>query len=627
MLHVSSAKVTGTPGPSGWVQVHDFYPEDEEKQKARGHLFAVIATKRFEEGVEGVATGRELIARLQEEYFGDIATKPFNALKSAVEKVLGEFGGSLGDIEIAACSIVGDVVYSAVGGGGEVMVYRSGMLAPILVSQSAGVTTASGFPKLNDYLILGTKKFFYDLSDGVIKGALENKTPEDAAEAFAPLVHGSESSGNMGVAVIKFGENVLAESPALGIIPAPNGGKLDFLKKFGDLRSKTLGIVGNVFRKIPERSIYIKQGSVDDAFSKSKKLSFTVAVILLGLLGVSIGFGIRQNRINRVKASYVGKLAEANSDLDQAISVSGVDIGRARELFRTSESLYDQILSLKVSDPKIDELGQKIQTQKGAILGEYDETPELFWDLSLLSSGFKGDRLSGSGGNVYVLDKTGKRIAGVEISTKKSSIVASPDKMVDPKEIASYTDSVFVSDSDGIYEVGSTRQKVVDKTWTGDAFIFAFAGNLYLLDKDASAIYRYAGSGGVFGAKQNWLSTDTKPDFSSAVSWAIDGSIYVLYPNAKILKFSLGSPQDFSISGIDLTGVDAIFAGDDTTGVYLLDRAGKRVVVLDKNGVYKAQYVSDQIANATGLIVSETEKKIILLSGEKLLSLDIKHLQ
>lgn len=626
MLGVSSSKVTGIPGPSGWVQVHEFQPSDEEKLKIRGHLFAVIATNRFEEGVESVMAGRELIARFQEEYFGDLSIKPFNALKNATEKVIAEFAGNFGNIEIAACSIVKDVVYSAAGGGAEVLIYRGGMLAPILDSKEGRVISASGFPKEGDSIILGTKSFFGKISGGIIKGALENKSPEDSVEAFAPLVHGNEFSGNMGAVIVKFSENPTLENlVAAPQIATTTENKL--LDRAGDIKTKTVGFLSNFLRKIPERKIYVQPGEINDAFSKSKKLSFTVAVILLALLGVSIVFGIRQNRINKVKSSYIGKLAEADNDLNQAISVSGVDISRSRDLFRTSEDLLNQIKALNVKDPKIDELAQKIASQKGTILGEFDDDPQLFWDLSLLSSGFKGDKISESGGNVYILDKSGKKIAGVEISTKKSSIVANPDKITDARDLTSYTDSVFVLDSDGVYEVDGPRNRVIDKTWSGDAFVQAYTGNMYVLDKNGNAIYRYAGSGGAFSDKQNWLSSDTKPDFSGSVGWAIDGSIYVLYPNSKILKFSLGSPQNFSISGIDVVGIDSIFASDDTSGIYLLDKTEKKVVVLDKNGNYKAQYVSDKISEASGLAVSETDKKIILLTGGKLLSLDIKHLQ
>lgn len=626
MLQISSTKITGTLGALGWVQAYDFDSDSKEKKETRGHLFVLISVRGLDGGLEGAFNGRQLVSRLQEKYFGDVNEKPFNALKSAVDEVLSEFRNFFEKIEIVACSVVDNIVYSVVGGDGEVAIYRSGIIAPILVGQSNEVIVASGFPKLNDCLVLGTRKFFEEVGENKIKNILENKDIESITQDLAQLVRGSVFSENMGVIIIKFSESALLESYSSEENFVATKRTIKFFKNAFYLSPKISKSFENLFKKIPERGIYVRQGLDNDAFSKSKKLSFTVAVILLCLLGVSIGFGIRQNKINKVKASFMGKLVDANNYLDQAISISSVDINKSRELFRKSRDLYNQIFSLQVSDPKINELGQKIQIQKGPILGEYNQEPSLFWDLSLLSSNFNGDRISGSGGNVYVLDKNGKRIAEVEISTKKSSIVASPDKMVDPKEITSYTDRVFVLDSDGVYEVDKTRQKVVDKTWTGDAIVAAYTGNLYLLDKDANSIYRFAGNGGTFGSRQSWLSTDTNPNFSNALSWAIDGSIYVLFPNAKILKFSLGSSQDFSISGINLTSVDAIFASDDTTGVYLLDRAGKRVVVLDKNGVYKAQYASDQIANATGFVVSETEKKIILLSGEKLLSLDIKHL-
>jgi hypothetical protein len=49
-------------------------------------------------------------------------------------------------------------------------------------------------------------------------------------------------------------------------------------------------------------------------------------------------------------------------------------------------------------------------------------------------------------------------------------------------------------------------------------------------------------------------------------------------------------------------------------------------LVVDKDGNYKAQYISDNIKTATKIVVSETDKKMILLEGDKLYSLDIKHL-
>ena len=83
-FNLTSAKITGNPGSSGWAQVHEFRPEDEGKLAKRGHLFAVVATSRQEEGVDSVTTGRELLSRLHEEYFGKEEGTPFNTLRSAL---------------------------------------------------------------------------------------------------------------------------------------------------------------------------------------------------------------------------------------------------------------------------------------------------------------------------------------------------------------------------------------------------------------------------------------------------------------------------------------------------------------------------------------------------------------
>jgi hypothetical protein len=386
--------------------------------------------------------------------------------------------------------------------------------------------------------------------------------------------------------------------------------------------------LGKISKKLPQRNIYIKSGVGDEVSSHSKKMTFSIGVILLIILLTSIGFGVRQKKINDLKSKYQGILAIAQSDVDQAVSLASVSPEKSRELFLDSEAKLQEIKDLKVKDPKVTNLENKIEESRGAILGEYDGTPSLFLDLSLLSSGFNGDALSAASGQIFILDKSGQRIVSVAADTKKSQVVAGPDTLSGVTSIASYANTVFVANSDGIYQLGLSANKVIDKTWTGDIFISAFAGNIYVLDKAGNAIYRYIGqTDNTFGTQQNWLSASTKPNFSGAISWGMDGAIYVLYPNAKILKYSLGSPQNFSLTGVipQIGDVDALYADPDNQFIYLLDRAGKRVVAVDKKGNYTAQYTNDQIASATSLVVSEAQKEILLLTGDKLLSIQTKN--
>src|SRR5512146_2371928 len=186
MVITESAKLTGTPGKSGWAQVHEFTPEDPEKNLARGHLYAIVSTTRMESAgsLDTVALGRELVARLHEEYFGDLTAKPFNALTSAVQKVTEEFKASWGDVEIVASAIVEGIVYSVAGSGGKVLICRGGAVGTILESHDE-VVSSSGFPQKGDMLLMATKVFFENISQGVVKAALTSGDPGAAVEMLA----------------------------------------------------------------------------------------------------------------------------------------------------------------------------------------------------------------------------------------------------------------------------------------------------------------------------------------------------------------------------------------------------------------------------------------------------------
>ncbi|MGA3291637.1 MAG: hypothetical protein ABSC49_00650 [Candidatus Microgenomates bacterium] len=625
MLGTISAKVTATPGPSGWVQVHEFAPDDPEKMHLRGRLFVVVATKKAGEGIDTITLGRQFVGRLHDEYFGSLTEKPYDSLRNAVQKVVSEFEQPWGKIEIAACAYAGGVVYSAASGGARVVVCRDGSLATILESADE-VIAASGYPKEGDLILLGTKAFFDKVSPEMVKSGLISGTLQGAAETFIQIIHETGEEGTAGSVVIGFNGE---KNEPVTISQPPVQPQIQETMQSVNYKEKFLDFIGKISRRIPRRSIYIRSGMGDEAISQSRKLTFSAGIILLLILAVSIGFGIRQKNINDLKNKYQEILAEATTDVDQAISLASVNPDQSRTLFLDSEQKLQQIQALKVNDPKVDELQKKINDSRGAIFGEYDVTPDLFLDLGLLSSGFSGDSISSSGGQVFILDKSGSRVVSVALDTKKSKVVAGPTVISSALDLASYETNVYILSSDGIYEVDSGSTKVIDKTWSGDAFLSAFAGNLYVLDKAGNQIYRYSGQvENTFGPQQSWLSASTKADFSGAVSWGMDGAIYVLYPNAKILKYSLGSPQSFSVTGVlpEIGSIDAIYADPDNQYIYLLDRAGKRVVAVDKTGKYKAQYVGDQIAEAKSLVISEAQKEIIFLTGDKLLSIGMPNL-
>lgn len=643
---ISSAKLSGNPGSSGWAQVHEFKPDDKEKLSLRGHLFAVFATSGEEAansddfqsggGIDSVAQGRELIARLHEEYFGNTTATAYNALKEAVEKVIKEFKESWGNVEIAAAVFLEDIVYSAVGGGAQAVLFRDKALVKILVSEKAGVVSASGYPKQGDIFLLGTSLLFKEIKEEVIRSALESGNADEAAEALAPIVHAGKDLGSAGAVIIKFEKK--------GVFPEKTKGDkitaVEVLKEKKEektqpefargLRTKLANLLDRAIKTLPERRIYVKEEMGEVASRSNRKVAIAVGAILIALLAISITFGVRQKRVKEGRLRYEERLTQARYEFEEAQTLVSLNTERSRELFISAKNTVTTLEEEGVKDPLLEELKNQIEQKASEILGEYNQEPVIFVDVSLLSDGFSGEDLAATDERVFVLDPDGEKIISVLVDTKKAEVIAGPGLVKGANFLAAFSDKVFTTTPSGITEIsGSSASEIISEGWQGEIFIYSFAGNLYVLEKGTSGLWRFPVFEGGYGAKQSWFGQGVTPDLSNVISWTIDGSIWLLTNDARILKFTRGSPETFSIKGVSppLDNPVAIYSNENLDFIYVLDPGEGRIVVLEKNGEYKAQYFDEAIRQALDLAVFEEEGKLIFLTGPQLLSIELKHLE
>jgi hypothetical protein len=627
-LKIVSAKVTGNPGKAGWAQVHDFEPQDSGKLEARGRFFAVISASADAQDFDYISFGREILARLHEEYFGDLKKEAFDALKNAVEKVAGEFTEKLSGLEIAASSYVNGVVYSAVYGGAQASVFRGGMLATILKSQPTGVISASGYPKEGDVFVIATRDFFSEFTDSKLEEILFKKDLSSAGQTIALSIYAKEGSSRMAAALVKFSsrgeilKNLVAET-------APEG-ETKIKKIPSYLAAGLKSFAGNILGRLPRRQIYIKQPLLESS-DESKKTTLTAGVVLIIILFLSIFFGVRQKLSKDRRSSYQQELTTATHSLDEAKNLKQLSPERARELFLESKSIVDGLLSKGVKDKDVNALKTEIEKNRGDILAEYEANPELFIDLSLLSSGFKADALAFSSDYMAALDVGGKRVAKVALATKKAEMVAGPTDLTDQaKDIALYTDEVYLSTDTKIYTVDNGLKEVAAIEAKGASSIYAYAGNLYLLDKQGSKILRYQAISSGFAPAKDWLGTGQTFDFSKVAGWTIDGSIWLGYSNGMVQRLTQGVVGNFNVPKIDpkIESIDSIYSNEELEGLYLLDRANKRILVLSKDGVFKASYQNDTLSMAKHVAASEKLKKIFFSDDAgRVYSVEIKHLK
>jgi len=619
-LDISLVKIVSSPDNSGWGQVHDFLPDVPEKQEKRGRLTAIISTSESIQS-DQIPMGREILTRLHEEYFGNMEATAFHALKDSVQKVYDEFKKDFANFELSAVSCVGNALNAASVGGPQVQLLREGMLAQILVSKKDAVVSASGFPKAKDKLIISTSGFSKIFPEGVLKGIIEGKDPEVIKETIAATIHNQDESGNMVFCMLSFNEGEgnnlfvsddLESKPKKSFsFPVKLGGKVNPLST---IKEKLLG-----------KGLYIRPTFKSLETEQSKKTTLSVGIILFILLLITIVFGIRQKKINEYKDNYMADLESAKSKYEEAITLSGVSGERSRELLYQSKQIIDELEAKEIEDPALTELKKQVVSATEGILKEYKKDSELFINLTLLTSGFDTKEIYSDGERIIALDKSQEKTIGVDIESKKASIVSGPNDLKNIKSIAPYSDFTYALGEDGIYEIEGEPQRVIDKDYSSISIISAFAGNIYLIDRGDSKIYRFSGLEGKFGSKSEWLGEGVDLNLADTRNVVIDGNIWMSFEDGNTIRLLQGVVNTFSKETItpELSFVDYVFTTEESENVYFLDKKEKRIVVFDKEGKFVAQYKNDDFSDTNSFCVSEKERKVIYPKGGELLTFSI----
>jgi hypothetical protein len=640
-IGLNLTKIVGTSTEEAWSQVHTFFPAEEEKKQKRGRLLAVLALTGLGEGVEVVAVGREIIARLHEEYYGHLEGDALTRLKQTVEKVVGEVAPPA-RAEIGAAAVLGKVLYLVIGGGGQMVLRRAGKIGTLLVG-SETVTSASGYLQEGDLFLLGTEDFFRLVSEGVLRAALETDSPQEVVESLAPLVHGHEIDGGEAAVVAKVESLEKKETAAVTekkppVKPPSALGsslieivsrviKLDLPAIFTRISSRLNQASTLVQTRLGKRAVYLTQ----EKPKRQPKTVFTVALVLFLLLGASVVLGVRQ-RSHQARQEKVGSLLEqARYKMDEGKSLLDLNPLRSRQLLLEAKDLVEKTEKESGQDPQLVAFKQELEVLLASVLREREikEAP-VFLDLALVKEGAQGDKMAATGDQMVILDKKGASVYGISISQKSAQILAGGALFQNAADIAAFGEKVFVLTPKGIVEVDRDRQEQAlrletDEEWGEIADLFAYGGNLYLLDR-LGMIWKYPAIEAGLGSRQRWLKGESQPDFSDSVSLAINGSIWVLKSNGTILKYTQGILEGFGVAGLDkpFSQPVAIYTDDEQENLYILDKSNLRVVVLGKSGEYDSAYIWPGIAGVDDLVVSEAEKKILLLSGSKIYEIGLR---
>ncbi len=146
-----------------------------------------------------------------------------------------------------------------------------------------------------------------------------------------------------------------------------------------------------------------------------------------------------------------------------------------------------------------------------------------------------------------------------------------------------------------------------------------YSNNLYVIDNNNKQIYKWRRNADNYGSRSEWLSDKGDADLSQASSLTIDGNIYVATNSGQLYKFFTGSKENFTLATIEpeLTQIKKIYTNPDINNIYLLDANSNRIIAVNKEGAFIAQYQFD-LLDAKIADFSITNNKLYFISGNKL---------
>ncbi len=487
-------------------------------------------------------------------------------------------------------------LYVVVASRGVVYLKRENTLAVILNRPGS----ASGELKIGDRILLGSNQFAAAITQKEIITILNMRDVKESAAALTTRLEARTSNTPAAAAIIAISQGV----------PLVTYKTIDNRSRFKVRLNQKLMVLKKLQLTF-------------------KPLLITIGVLLVLLL-LSVGFGISKKQHDKENQQLKTVLESVTHEFDEGMALIDLNPIRSRQLLNQAQSQLEAARN-QITDSKerrqLDDFLKKVNTGIAAAQRSYEVVLTSFFELPLIKPNAEGTRISLYQDVLVILDNQNKSLYRLSITSKASRVLAGGEIVAGALAPAVHGEEVYLFNN-GIGKITGTEVTTIippDPDWGTIVDLKAFGGNLYILDTRKNWIWKYIRTETGFSSKQDYFVFDTLVDLSEATNFAIDGSVWITQGD-KIRHFTSGKEDVWQIQGLNpnLGNHTRVYVDDTTTNTYILDADNRRVVVVDKSGVYLAQYHWKESIEITDFVVSEVVKKILLLSHGTIYAIDIK---
>lgn len=382
----------------------------------------------------------------------------------------------------------------------------------------------------------------------------------------------------------------------------------------------------------------IKQsaGNLKNKFSRMPRLSrvlFVSAVIFVFLFILSTAL-LYNNYQNRTSSEVLSQKTGAIQDKKSAAEASLIynDEVSARTALLEADALLAEFPQKTKNEKRLyQDLAQELDALREKLrhVEKIDE-PTLLADFAASKPEARVLEIVLRGENIYAADDTASiiyklNLANRETTTKDTSGHELKMGFVGNNSIIFYEPErkfFAFNFTDEILRPLPVILNVNEKSINDFAL---YNQRLYILDILGNQIWRHNPAPEEFSLGTPWIRGDV--NLEGAVGIAVDGTIFVVKSNGELIKLGNGQRIDFSAQ-IDpaLATPTKIWTSAESNYLYILEPATKRLVVVDKDGKLKIQYLSEKFSDLRDFAISEEDKKIYLLSGNSVYEIAATHL-
>lgn len=583
MAKMQTSNIVGSASKRLWSQAQVFSINESSRV-----LVVIQLTIQDDDSLIDLAVvGAEILLELENKATARQSEPLDQIVQSLVEEMANEI-----KIELVVAKQESDQLTMCGAGGMEAYLVRDGLMAG-LYPVAGKAQAVTGKIMASDTIFLGTSKLVKFVGIKKLQAMLiEDEAPE---ELLATLIHTQADSSGFGAIVAKVEEEEKLESGA------------------------------GIWEKITNYNIKV---SLSKAEPKKSNLLIGGAILLALVMMIGIGV-IRRNK-QIAEAEYSTLSSSVEQSISEATSLGSLNSERAKVLLTQARAEVDNYLLLEGLREEYvlsaRELIKRIEQADEQVFKKNEIQLTTIVELSILAEGLRASQMKSDGreGLVFV-DEASDRIVSMSIVDRSRQILETDQGL---RDIGVAEGKVYGLDKGGAVEYmwrGGSGKRVIesDEFWVEPMLLEMFAGNIYVLDRSQSEIWRYSTlGGGEFGGRNRWFASTITPDLSNVVDMKISGDIWLLTSSGKLERYSRGAPVSFSMEGFPNKAepkrfLDPRALWTSETSVYVLESGASRIVVFGDDGKYQAQYLNSEFAKATDLVIVDDKGYVLIDNAVK----------